>query len=130
MTFDGDKMAQLLRMDDAGEAAILVGVIKILKIVIEEPNKQFYAYVPEIVKFANYHGAAVLESGSDIAEIARPAFLELVQSIIVNHWKHFFPITIGLSRPVSPDAEVVRSFDSLMTILLKVFQSTSMDLLK
>lgn len=132
--FTLEVMQKYANADDASSTMILTGFMRMQKILVEDSaNKAMLAYLPEIIGFIGRHGQLILESSGEPCEVGRPLLLELIQAVLVQHWKYFHPQTaVGAAVRSQSSARdgSVQQFDSLMSLMLQVFKLANMELLK
>lgn len=105
--------------------------LRLLQVVVQELGSAFKAFLPDIISFCLEQMLLVV-SDRDVPDVKSVMF-ELLQDILINHWRHFFPssvlLKVGSSIPEEPVSHEDQ-FVAMMKAIGEVFLQPDIALFK
>lgn len=130
---DGDRMTKLLN-DEKG-SNLVCKFLSLLMILVEDNSKMFDSLLPSVISFCLHRCAPILKNSDiDNPEQFAFAYFSLVESIIWQNWRYFFPRS-GVAKPKSPvDPALIQSrlqeFYQLLETVIVSFSQSSIEIFK
>ncbi|KAJ3339777.1 Exportin-6 [Gonapodya sp. JEL0774] len=102
---NGGKLIAMMQQHKAA-GQVLAKFFRLLTVVMEDGGKQFVQFVPHVVSFCLRDAWPKIAPGSTGMEVAVPAFYELVNRILYNQWRWFYPGTVAARTTSSTSPEM------------------------
>lgn len=130
--FSGDKLARV--HETAQSAENLEKYLQLSLCLVEDTSKAFSQFIPNLINYvlAELHPRCFVRESKSL-EPAQKTFYELVQKILISHWKYFFPTSAVqrlVGQPVLVESQNQGQFDALLNVIFQSFEKTNVDVFK